>query len=254
MKLAATDFDGTFAPHRQPVPASNLEAVTKWQSAGNLFGICTGRGLSLIEFELRKYPELHPDYLVCNNGAVIVNDKREILSSLCFPEKLVKELLHLPLIRRTKNPMRLLTETDMYLLDTGSDIEFGLVIPMETLTFDTAESMEKVVQISMRCKSVEEAEAVTAEVKKACPILIGNINRNYIDFNLKEANKRDGLRRLLEKTGWQPEETLFIGDDQNDLPAVKYFHGYTVETAEPFMKEAAAKVYSSVGDMLLAHL
>ena len=55
-------------------------------------------------------------------------------------------------------------------------------------------------------------------------------------------------------TGWQPEETLFIGDDQNDLPAVKYFHGYTVETAEPFMKEAATKVYLSVGDMLLADL
>ena len=65
---------------------------------------------------------------------------------------------------------------------------------------------------------------------------------------------KDGLRRLLKVTGWQPEETLFIGDDQNDLPAVKYFHGYTVETAEPFMKEAATKVYSSVGDMLLAHL
>ena len=75
MKLAATDFDGTFAPHRQPVPASNIEAVAKWQAAGNKFGICTGRGLSLIEFELRKYPALHPDYLVCNNGAVIVNDR-----------------------------------------------------------------------------------------------------------------------------------------------------------------------------------
>lgn len=254
MKLAATDFDGTFAPHRQPVPASNIEAVAKWQVAGNKFGICTGRGLSLIEFELRKYPALHPDYLVCNNGAVIVNDKREFLSSLCFAETLVKGMLRLPLIRQTKNPMRLLTETDMYLLDTGSSIEFGLVIPMETLTFERAASMEKVVQLSMRCESVEEAEAVTAEVTKAFPEVIGNINRNYIDFNLKDANKRDGLRRLLEVSGWQPEETLFIGDDQNDLPAVKYFHGCTVETAEPFMKEAAAAVYPSVGDMLLAHL
>ena len=125
---------------------------------------------------------------------------------------------------------------------------------METLTFERAASMEKVVQLSMRCGSVEEAEAVTAEVRKAFPEVIGNINRNYIDFNLKEANKRDGLRRLLKVTGWQPEETLFIGDDQNDLPAVKYFHGCTVETAEPFMKEAATKVYPSVGDMLLAHL
>lgn len=163
-------------------------------------------------------------------------------------------MLRLPLIRQTKNPMRLLTETDMYLLDTGSSIEFGLVIPMETLTFERAASMEKVVQLSMRCGSVEEAEAVTAEVAKAFPEVIGNINRNYIDFNLKDANKRDGLRRLLKVSGWQPEETLFIGDDQNDLPAVKYFHGCTVETAEPFMKEAAVAVYPSVGDMLLAHL
>lgn len=254
MKLAATDFDGTFAPHRQPVPASNIEAVAKWQAAGHKFGICTGRGLSLIEFELKKYPALHPDYLVCNNGAVVVNNKREFLASLCLPQETVKGLLRMSLVRQTKNPMRLLTETDMYLLDTGSTIEFGLVIPMETLSFAEAEAMEKVVQISMRCESVEEAEAVTAEVTKTHPDLIGNINRNYIDFNLKEANKRDGLRRLLKVTGWQPEETLFIGDDQNDLPAVKYFHGYTVETAEPFMKKAATKVYSSVGDMLLAHL
>ena len=253
MKLAATDFDGTFAPHRQPVPASNIEAVAKWQAAGHKFGICTGRGLSLIEFELKKYPALHPDYLVCNNGAV-VNNKREFLASLCLPQETVKGLLRMSLVRQTKNPMRLLTETDMYLLDTGSTIEFGLVIPMETLSFAEAEAMEKVVQISMRCESVEEAEAVTAEVTKTYPDLIGNINRNYIDFNLKEANKRDGLRRLLKVTGWQPEETLFIGDDQNDLPAVKYFHGYTVETAETFMKEAATKVYPSVGDMLLAHL
>ena len=93
MKLAATDFDGTFAPHRQPVPASNIEAVAKWQAAGHKFGICTGRGLSLIEFELKKYPALHPDYLVCNNGAVVVNNKREFLASLCLPQETVKGLL-----------------------------------------------------------------------------------------------------------------------------------------------------------------
>ena len=152
MKLAATDFDGTFAPHRQPVPASNIEAVAKWQAAGHKFGICTGRGLSLIEFELKKYPALHPDYLVCNNGAVVVNAKREFLASLCFPADTLRGLLELPIVRQTKNPMRLLTETDMYLLDTGSTIEFGLVIPMETLSFAAAEAMEKVVQISMRLR------------------------------------------------------------------------------------------------------
>ena len=56
------------------------------------------------------------------------------------------------------------------------------------------------------------------------------------------------------RAGYQGAAGIFVGDDQNDLPAVKYFHGYTVETAEPFMKEAATAVYPSVGDMLLAHL
>ena len=92
-----------------------------------------------------------------------------------------------------------------FILARGYDaVVCSHLFPMETLTFERAASMEKVVQLSMRCESVEEAEAVTAEVTKAFPEVIGNINRNYIDFNLKDANKRDGLRRLLKVTGWQP--------------------------------------------------
>ena len=117
MKLAATDFDGTFAPHRQPVPASNIEAVAKWQAAGHKFGICTGRGLSLIEFELKKYPALHPDYLVCNNGAVVVNNKREFLASLCLPQETVKGLLRM--------------STDMFA--QCIHIPFSKIVPINTV-------------------------------------------------------------------------------------------------------------------------
>lgn len=254
MKLAATDFDGTFCPIQQPVPQSNIEAVKTWQAAGHKFGICTGRGLSLIDFELKKYPDLHPDYLVCNNGAVIVNEQKEILTSLTFPREMLQGLLDMPLIHETKNPMRILTETDMYLLDIPTVTEFGLNISMEKVTFAQAREMPKVVQVSMRCATVEEAQAMTAKIREKYPDIIGNINRNYVDLNLKEANKRDGLRRLLAVTKWQPEDVFFIGDDQNDLPAVEYFRGYTVETAQPFMKEAAKAVYPSVGDMLLRNI
>ncbi|WP_432646203.1 HAD-IIB family hydrolase [Mitsuokella sp.] len=254
MKLAATDFDGTFCPIHEPVPQSNIDAVKRWQAAGNKFGICTGRGLSLIDFELQKYPDLQPDYLVCNNGAVIVDKKKEILTSLTFPCEMLQGLLAMPLIHETNNPMRILTETDMYLLDIPTAMEFGLNIPMEKVTFAKAREMPKVVQVSMRCATVEEAQETTAKVRAKYPEIIGNINRNYVDLNLKEANKRDGLRRLLKVTKWQPEEIFFIGDDQNDLPAVEYFQGYTVETAQPFMKEAAKAVYPSVGDMLLQNI
>ena len=59
-----------------------------------------------------------------------------------------------------------------------------------------------------------------------------------------------GVERLVESMGWEKEEILVIGDDRNDLPMIRHFHGFTVDTAQPFMKEAAAKVYGSVGQML----
>lgn len=254
MKLAATDFDGTFCPHGEPIPAENIEAVQRWQKAGHKFGICTGRGIGLIRHALAPYPELRPDYLVCNNGGVIVDGEGRILQSFVVPADVRDGMLAMPVLRETHHPLRILTERGMFTLDTGADIPFGLPIEMPLISFDEAQKLPNVVQISLRCDSIEEALATTHEVEKAFPGIVGNINRNYIDFNRREANKRDGVRHLLQVTGWQPEQVLFIGDDRNDLPAVEYFKGCTVATAADFMKEAASAVYPTVGDMLLANL
>lgn len=254
MRLAATDFDGTFCPHGEPIPQKNIEAVRRWQEAGHKFGICTGRGLGLIQYALAPYPELRPDYLVCNNGGVLVDGAGKILQSFVLPAKMRDDMFALPVLRETHHPLRLLTERAMFTLDTGAEVPFGLPIEMPVISFDEVKKFPDVVQISLRCDTVEEALATTRAVEAAFPDIVGNINRNYIDFNRREANKRDGVRHLLQVTGWQPEKVFFIGDDRNDLPAIEYFKGCTVATAADFMKEAASAVYPTVGAMLLDNL
>ena len=44
-KVFASDFDGTMYFYKAEVklPPENVEAIRRWQGAGHLFGLCTGR-------------------------------------------------------------------------------------------------------------------------------------------------------------------------------------------------------------------
>ena len=255
MKLAATDFDGTFCPIREAVPEENLAAVRKWQAAGHKFGINTGRGLALIRHELVKYETLAPDFLICNNGAVIVSGAGEILARLAYPEATLAGVLSLPRFADGEDPLLIITARETFSLRPNPEIELGAGV-MPPVTLAEAKAMADVVQISMRCETAEDAVATAAAVQRAFPEVTGNINRNYLDLNMAGANKADGVARLLAVTGWQvaPDDLFVIGDDRNDLPAIRRYHGYTVETAADAVKQAARAVYPTVGAMLLEHL
>lgn len=254
MKLAATDYDGTFCPHGGDIPQENIEAVAKWQAAGHKFGLCTGRGIELVHLALQPHPDLHPDFVICNNGAVLFDHEEKLLLSQDMPSEVRAGILGMPLLSAKHHPLRVLTRDHMLTVDTGAKVEFGFPLELPAISIREAQQLEHVVQISLRCDTPEEALATSAIVKQKFPQIVGNINRNYIDFNMQEANKRDGLRNLLRTAGCQPENVFFIGDDRNDLLAIQYFHGYTVATAADFVKQEAAAVYQSVGDMLLQNI
>ena len=255
MKLVATDFDGTFSLYGGDVPQENLDAVQAWQAAGNKFGINTGRGLSLIGLELAKHPELVPDFLILNNGAVVADKERHILSSVCLPQSLLADLLFFLVRERGDAPMLVITEEEALSIN-GNPAE-ALGIPgMPETTLEKAVAREDVVQVSMNCGTTEEAQNTEYRIRERFPDLVGNINRGYLDLNLAGADKQHGIDRMLKATGWDvaPEELFVIGDDLNDLPAIEAYHGYTVATAAKPVRDAAKKVYKSVGAMMMENL
>ena len=114
--------------------------------------------------------------------------------------------------------------------------------------------LQDVVQVSMKLTTPAEAQQVSDDIHRRFPMLGGNINRSYLDINRSEADKGWGLMRMAQSGNWKDSEILAIGDDKNDLPMIERFGGFTMTTAKPFMKEAAVKVYDSVGQMLLDNL
>lgn len=256
MKLAATDFDGTFCPFHEKslmsgrVPAENLAAVQEWQDAGNKFGIATGRSYELIRHSLDEYPGLSVDFLVCNNGAVSVDGKGNLLHAQVISDEVMHGLLSLPIVQNEEVPLITFTKWKSYTLRPEASIPVELV-PM--ITMDEARSLTETVQLSLKFRTPEEAQSVADDIEDKYPMLTCNINRSYIDVNAAPSAKGWGIRRMVEAVGWQPQKILTIGDDKNDLPMLEEFSGYTVASAMPFMKKRAAGVYDSVAAMLRAH-
>ena len=169
MKLVATDFDGTFCSYGGGVPEANLAAVKKWQEAGHKFGINTGRGISLIDMEIEKYEGLVPDFLICNNGAVVTDAERSILASLRFPQALTKGLLQLLREKRGDAPMLVVTERESLAIGGNlSDAALGLP-DMPSTTLEKAIWRDDIVQVSLNCGTQENALATEAMVRASFP-------------------------------------------------------------------------------------
>ena len=170
MKLVATDFDGTFCSYGGGVSEANLAAVKKWQEAGHKFGINTGRGISLIDMEIEKYEGLVPDFLICNNGAVVTDAERNILASLRFPQALTKGLLQLLHEKRGDEPMLVVTERESLAIGGNlSDAALGLP-DMPSTTLEKAIRRDDVVQVSLNCGTQENALRVEAMVRDSFQI------------------------------------------------------------------------------------
>ena len=251
MKIAITDYDGTLRDLKSGiVPQSNIEAIQKWRKAGNKFGIATGRNISMLDFELKNY-DITLDFVVCVNGAVVLDKERNILHSVKIPPSVVKEFIKLPLVTDSDNQIIVFCERKIFSIRPYSEMPIELV---PKIPFDELAKREDVVQFGIKFKTAEESLKMKEDLPKIFPMLGGNPNRNYLDINMSGVDKKYGISQLLKVMDWQNCPLFVIGDDSNDLPMIGEYKGYTVKTAAPFMHEAAVKVYDSVGDMLLSNL
>ena len=251
MKIAITDYDGTLRELKEGiVPKSNVEAIQKWRKAGNKFGIATGRNISMLDFELKNY-DITLDFVVCVNGAVVLDRERNILHSVRIPFSIVKDFIKLPIVTDSDNQIIVFCERNVFSIRPYSEMPIELI---PKISFDELLQRDDIVQFGIKFKTPEEALKMKEDLPKIFPMLGGNPNRNYLDINMNGVNKKYGISKLLEIMSWQDCPLFVIGDDSNDLPMIKEFNGYTVKTAAPFMHEAAAKVYNSVGDMLIENI
>lgn len=247
MKILASDYDGTLKVDGV-LSETTKQAIEQWRAAGNVFGIVTGRSTATIKEEL-KQQGLCVDFLVCNNGGVILDETLTILqlSLIDFEvaSKILDELADVNctgyvLNDGTHRSKKAMNHVQDSLHDAPSTISIEEILKHKTIAqivvgFDEQEQANRLAQY-MNAQFSEEIEAFA--------------NVNCVDIVPKNCSKANGILYIAKREGYALDDIYTIGDSYNDLSMLEQFHGATLEHAVADIKQHREYVVHDVADFL----
>ena len=240
MKIIASDYDGTF--NHNGIDDNKREAVSKWRKAGNLFGIISGRGYPSLKDIVDRKP-FEYDFLICNNGAVIFDDKEQmIFENRCdgsYAKPLITDMFEwgCPTANIDKDVPVMVKPGD----DEVEEGEYTLKTLPEITYFN---------QISTYLDSTDEATKVVKKIEsKYSDILTPLQNGNCIDIVPQGVNKAQGIYSLLKIVGAEYDDVIAVGDNINDTHMIAEFRSYAMENAVDSIKDLADYIVSDITEI-----
>ena len=246
-KVFASDFDGTMYFYKADVklPPENVEMIRRYQAAGHLFGLCTGRQVGGLTPFITGL--VRPDFYITSSGANIVDgDMRPILKrgvDRDVADALVRELnpLGYRLTLDVEGDICVFAEMDYpgkYYVITGvDDAPQGLIH-----------------QVSIHNETLEEAASVSAWINEHYGDYVTAFqNVIEVDIAPKGCSKGLGVAYLREhmRSKWGDVTLYGIGDSINDLPLLDTSDvSYTFPYAPEEVQKRATKVVETIVDAL----
>ena len=246
-KVFASDFDGTlyFYKAEDKLPAANVEAIRRYQAAGCLFGLCTGRQVGGLTPFITGL--VRPDFYITSSGANIVDGQfRPILKrgvDRAVADAIVKEML-----------------PRGYRLTLDVEGEICVFAPMDypgkydviTGVDDAPQGL--IHQVSIHTESLDEAAAVSADINARYGDYVEAFqNVVEIDIAPKGCSKGKGVEALREhmREAYSDITLYGIGDSINDLPLLRAADvSYTFPYAPESLQRRATKVVPTIVDAL----
>lgn len=245
MKIIASDYDGTF--NHNGIDDNKRNAVAKWRKAGNLFGIISGRGYPSLKDVVDRNP-FEYDFLICNNGAVIFDDKERIVFEIRCDGSYAKPLI--TDMFRWGCPMANIDKDVPVMVKPGNNkAETG------EYTLETLPEITYFNQISTYLDTVDEATVVVKNIEeKYSDILTPLQNGNCIDIVPQGVNKAQGIYALLKLVNATYDDVIAVGDNINDTHMIAEFCSYAMENAVDSIKELADYIISDITEIIVKEI
>ena len=245
MKIIASDYDGTL--NEGGVGEEKRIAIRKWQEAGNLFGIVSGRGIGNI-VGLAEEDGIECDFLLGDNGASVAKGNGEVLHETTCDGAIAREIIeHFYSIGCTWSWVRPYPEC--IVLPEGEAKH-----PWEK-SLSTMPIIERFTQISASLGDDDRAKAAADELTLRYGDKL-NILQNgcCIDIVPLGVNKAVGIYKLLEIVGAKYEDVITVGDNYNDADMIREFNSYAMDNAVPLIKELAGRTTPSITELIYREL
>jgi len=215
-KLIATDFDGTLYILGK-IPTSNRRNIALWRKAGGLFGVVTGRGIDFVS-TIKKHG-IEYDYLILYNGALILDNKGNVLFESFINDEIFSEI------------------ADIFRDRAG--VEY----------FDEPDGTPRH-QFYATCDNPQTALVFAEEINNCYPDEVNAVvNGEHVNIGAKGSTKATGVARVLEYFGLGEDEAAVVGDDYNDLEMITVHKGWAVATGRREVRRAASGICYSVGSL-----
>ena len=229
-RLVAVDMDGTMLRRDKTIGEQTVRAVNTALACGIEVLIATGRSRAQVE----RYLELFPDmrYLVCSGGAVIYDMKAgwKKVASNEIPVEIVFSILK---FAESVDcfPIMTVDGKSVYLrekADFAADYGLGAYVyemrnfgtPVDCL-YDWFEAAPKAAEaISLYFRDYDSRCAVT-EALGQYPLHFAFPREPGVEISLSTANKGFALQALCELLHIPLQETMAIGDSDNDVPMLR---------------------------------
>lgn len=224
-KLIAFDMDGTLLNSRKQISDTTKKMLRQAAETGKIVVLSTGRGLAELYEYLEQVPEVR--YLDCTSGAIVYDCReKKVIARQAIAVRDMEKILA---IARQEDVMLHFLSTRSIVqkskLEEMEDYQMGVYKPMFETVADHcddiyqfyADNPAPVEKCNIYHHTPEERTVTEEKIKAAgLPVVTVHSEVTSLEITAQGVNKGAGLLKLCQHLGISPEETIAVGDADND--------------------------------------
>ena len=242
VKIIGSDYDGTL--NHNGIDEKKKQKLQLWRSKGNVFALISGRFREDV-IDLYAEQQFPCDYLIADNGAVIMKTDGTVVSQIRCDGALAAPLikaLHGWGCRWAKADTDFVCKVYAKETDLEEETDF---------TLETMPEVPYFYQISTALPDFETAARVTTLIDEHFGNKLNALqNGTCIDIVRADMNKAQGLRILADYLGADYSGIIAVGDNINDSDMIREFRSYAMENGVDSIKALADFITPGVGELI----
>lgn len=228
-RLIAFDMDGTLLRSDKTISDNCLSAIREALDAGRQVAICTGRPIA----ETRPYYGILKDvrYYICECGAVIYDrmEQKVIRCHKLSPEAVRRILEVIPLEEMMPQPMidgvSYVNAADVprmrhFNMSVYQKLYEQVAVKADDVCRVALENISNIDKFNLYHTTVE-GRARTRRRLADAPVDCTYSEISSLEVSVPGVTKGSGLLDLAAKLGIAAEETIGVGDAENDVPMIR---------------------------------
>ena len=223
IRLIGSDIDGTLVNEgSHEIDPQYFEVVRELTKLGIRFCACSGRQYGSM---LDLFAPVADDVFFIASSGTLIRTKDRILHSWK-----IDPAVYVPLIRKIRlieDVAVSVTLPDISLIETGEDSPFMHLLRDEyhyvvkNVDDLTRIPMDQILEISINSPRVAQIVEDLRANPDFAPLSMTVSGARWCDITTREAGKGEAFALLQEYLGIRIEETVYFGDNLNDLPAFR---------------------------------